>query len=420
MDMLRRLPHAIWFFVRGLATSIVGNLSLVVLSVALALSLWLFVTNAENPTERQTFNSAIEISFTNTPAGLALANASASTVRIEIEAPERDLADLQAADFTADVNLGGLTEGKATVPVNVRSTNGNVRIVRTAPEQIEVTLESLRTKEVPVRVSPIGSPVQGFAAGESSVEPASATVSGPASLVDLVESAVAQPELTGLRVDFTGDRIILRPQDARGGEIGRVTVNPETANVSVEIVQQEFSLEFVVNPQISGQPALGYNVTGVSVDPPVVTLTGPLEELQSLDAIAGISTTEVPIGDARASVTRQVELTLPAGVGVIGSNQVLVTVSIAAARGEATFLVIPQIQNVGDGLAVTPSQSVSVTLSGDLPVLQALSPESIVVVADAEGLEAGFHLVVLQITAPSNTTVVSYEPTELGIALTPR
>jgi YbbR domain-containing protein len=420
MEWSRRLPRAVWILTRGLFTSIFGNLSLVALSVALALSLWLFVTNAENPTERQTFNSAIEIGFTNVPTGLAVANSSANTVRIDIEAPQDDLDSLRADDFTADVNLGGLTAGKATVPVSVRTTKGDVRIVRIGPEQVEVTLEELRTKEVPVRVKPLGSPQQGFSAGDQTADPATATVSGPQSLVELVDAAVAQPELTGLRVDFTNDRMTLRPQDARGGEIGRVTVSPETAGVAVQIVQREFSLEFVVNPSITGRPAAGFNVAGISVDPSVVTLTGPLEELQSLDAIAGISTGEVAIGDARATFTRQVALTLPAGIGVIGSNQVLVTINIAPARGEATFLVAPQVRNVGDGLAVTPGGSVLVTLSGDVAALQALSPESIIALADAQGLEAGLHIVPLAVTPPSDTTVVRVDPGEFGIALTAR
>src|SRR5262245_20509155 len=118
MDWLRRLPHALTILARGLVTSIAGNVSLAILSVALALALWLFVTDAENPTERQTFNSAIEITFVNVPEGLAVANASANTVRIDIEAPENELDALRVTDFTAEANLGGFAPGKVTVPVS--------------------------------------------------------------------------------------------------------------------------------------------------------------------------------------------------------------------------------------------------------------------------------------------------------------
>jgi YbbR domain-containing protein len=420
MAWWRRLPGAIWFFARGLVMSILGNISLVILSVALALSLWLFVTDAENPTERRTFNSAIEIRFVNVPDGLAISNTSGATVRIDIEAPENELDSLRADDFVAEANLGGLTPGDRTVPVSVRSDNGEVRIVRTTPEQVDVTIENLRSKDVPVEVALSGSPQQGFSAGEQTVNPTTATVSGPESLVELVDAAVAEVGMTGLRVDFRDDRVPLRPRDSRGGEIGRVTVSPETASVSVVIEQREFSLEFVVNPTITGQPAAGYNITGVAVEPAVVTVTGPLAVLQSIDPIAGVTTTEVPIDDARTTVTRPVDISLPAGLGVFGSTQVIVTVSIAPARGEASFLVVPQVRNVGEGLVVTQAEPVFVTLAGDIPALQSLSPESIIAVANADGLGEGLHTIALEVTPPTGTGIVRVVPSELGIALTAR
>lgn len=420
MSWLGRLPSALWFFGRGLVVSIVGNLSLVILSVALALSLWLFVTDAENPTERSTFNSAIEISFVNVPAGLAVSNATASTVRIEIEAPENDLADLDAADFSAEANLGGLSLGDTSVPIAVRSAKSDVRIVSTTPEQVEVTLEPVRTKDVPVRVEIVGAAVQGFAPGEATVEPAVATVTGAQSLVDRVDSAVARAEIFGLSVDFSDGRIPLTARDSGGGEIGRVTVSPASVSVTVPIEQQDYSLEFVVNPSITGQPAAGYNVTSISVVPSIVTLGGPLSVLQSIGATSGVSTDPISLGDAQASISREVNLDLPTGVEAAGGQQVLVTITIEAARGEASFLVTPTARNTGDGLAVTITDPVLVTLSGDVPALRALASESIIAFVDAQDLPAGLHVLPVEVTPPAGTTLVRIEPAEIGIALAAR
>lgn len=419
MEWLRRLPAALWIFGRGLVTSIAGNISLAVLSVALALALWLFVTDAENPTERQTFNSAIEITFVNVPEGLAVANASANTARIDIEGSANELDALSAGDFTAEANLGGYGPGKVTVPVNVRSEVSGVRIVRTTPEMVDVTLENRSTKDVPVQVALIGSPQEGFAAGETSVEPDSATVSGPQSLVELVAYAEAEVALTGRRVGLSNERVTLRPRDARGGEIAQVTVAPETASVSVEVLQQDFSLEFIVSPVITGSPATGYNVAGISVSPPIVTVTGPLEVLQQIDPVQGITTSEVTIGDATATITQSVNLVLPPGLEVTGSDQVQVSVSITPARGEASFLVMPQVRNIAGGLAATVSGPVTVTLAGDIPTLQAITAESVVAFVNAEGLAAGLYALPVEVTPPPGTTVVRVEPGEAGVALGP-
>ncbi|MDP9238630.1 MAG: CdaR family protein [Chloroflexota bacterium] len=427
MEFLRRLPGALVFIGRGAISSVFGNVSLALLSVALGLSLWLFVTDRENPKVAQTFSSAVLVKFVNVPNDLAVSNASESNVRIRVEATANDLKNLRADDFQATVDLGGFPKGQVTIPVQVASSNGSVNVVETTPDRIDVTLEALRTNVVPVEVSLLGSPQQGFglvkpsagAPQNPSTQPASVTISGPESLIALVHSAVAEVNLTGLRADFTGD-IDLRPRDVRGGDISRVKVNPGRARVTVDIEQQEFSQEFRVNPLIAGTPALGYNGVGITVDPAVISITGPLDVLQSIDAVKGISTEEISIADGRADVVRTIPVAIPPGTSVKGSPAVKVTVSIRPARGEVTFSIVPQIRNIGAGLALYPPTPVLVTLSGDLPVLQALTPESMVVTADAQALGAGIYSLPLQITPPPGTTVTRTDPGQIGIALSKR
>jgi YbbR domain-containing protein len=420
MNTLRRLPGALLYLGRGAVTSVAGNLGLAALALALALSLWLYVSERENPTERRLFNSAVPVRFVNVPDELAISQTSATTVRVRIEAPENEFEDLEVDDFEATVDLGGLTEGEASLPVDVSPSSGRVNVVEVTPDQVTVTLEPRRSRDVPVRVELIGSPQTGFAAADTSVEPETATVTGPESLVALVDQVVAEVNLTGARVDLTEDRVPLEPRDARDGAISRVTVSPSTASVNVDLEQRDFSSAFVITPVITGQPAPGSNVTSVSVQPPLVTISGTLEVLQSIDAVRGVLTEEISIADARDDVRRTVQLQLPPGARVQGDPAIEVTVTIDPAQGEFTFLVVPQILNVGEGLVATPAEPVAVTLTGDVSVLQGLTAQSVVVTADAQGLGAGLHVVPLRVTPPGNTAVARVEPGQLGIALTQR
>ncbi len=424
MSRIRRLPGAVSFFVRGAFSSLIGNLSLAVLALALAVSLWVFVTDRENPTEVQTFNGSIPLTFVNVPNGLDVANASETTVRLRIEAPRNEIARLRPADFDARVNMGGFPGGQVTVSVDASSSNSRVHVLDVVPPRIDVTLETRREKEVPVRVTTIGEPQQGFTAtGESSV-PSTASVSGPESLVALVDYVAAEVILTGERAALTEDRTPLRPRDARGGEISRVKVSPATASVQIGIEQRDFTRTFVVTPAITGAPAAGYNVTGVSVDPGIVTITGTFDVLQSIDAVRGVTTEEVSIADSRVDVVRPVSLILPVGArqqaAGAASAPLRVTIAIRPARGEQSFRVVAQIRNVAAGLAVTPPDAVTVTLAGDVPTLQAVTPESIAVIVDLQGLAAGLHTVPMQITPPGGTTIVRSDPAELGVALVER
>ncbi|HYM14957.1 MAG TPA: CdaR family protein [Dehalococcoidia bacterium] len=421
-EFARRLPRALLFLARAAVSSVLGNVSLAVLSAALGLSLWVFVTNRENPRQVQTFNSAIVVKFINVPKDLAIANVGSNTVRIRVEATSSELSRLRASDFQATVNLGGFQRGTVAAAVEVAPPNGGVIVVDTAPATIDVTLDDLRTKQVPVNINLVGSPQQGYQAIESSesASPSTVTVSGAASLVASVEAAWADVNLTGRRVNLDHERIDLTPRDNSRRDVGLVTVDPSAAAISVQVQQQAFTKTIIVNPVISGSPAVGYNIAGVSASPALVQVTGPADVLASIDAVQGLATAVVAIDDSRADVVRTVAVIVPAGVQIQGPSTVRVTVTIQPARGEATFQVVPQIRNVGGGLALTIAGPITVTLAGDIPTLNALTPEAIAAVADAQGLGAGLHLLTVQVTAPSGTTVVRVEPPQVGIGLTGR
>jgi YbbR domain-containing protein len=420
MIAIGRLWSGIVILARGAATSIAGNIGLAVLALALAISLWLFVTDKENPTEAQTFNSAISIEPVNVPESLAVANLSEPAVQIRIEAPRNELDGLRADDFEATVNLGGYTQGTHSVPIDVTPPNSRISIVSVSPARVDVTLESRRTREVPVRVVSVGSPVTGFAVAEERAEPATVTVTGPESVVALVDSAVATVILAGQRVDVVDDRVKLEPRDARDGSISGVTLTPDTARVVVELDQREYSLQFAVTPRIAGQPAAGYNVVGITVDPRLVQVTGPLELLQSIDAVRGLETEEISIADARDDVLASVELQLPNGVSVQRSPTVNVTVNISPARGVFSYRVVPRIRNAGDAYVVTPAGEVTVTLAGDVPVLEDVSVEAIDASVDVQDLGEGLYALPVTVAAPPGTTIVSIDPPEMGVAITLR
>jgi YbbR domain-containing protein len=338
-------------------------------------------------------------------------------VRIQISAPENTLNDLRPGDFEATVNLGGLEQGTTSLPIDVTSSSGRVDVTDVSPARVDVSIEELRSKDVPVRTSIVGSPQLGFAAGDQSAEPATVSVTGPESLVALVDAAVAEVNLTGLRIDFD-DTLPLTPRDSHGGEISRVTVTPQKARVKVAVDQRDFTSAFVVTPNIRGTPAAGYNITGVTIDPPLVSLTGGADLLQQIDAVKGVTTEEISVADQRSDVVRQVGLQLPAGVRIQGTDKVSVRIAISAAQGERSYAVVPQVRNLGEGLAATPSQgSVNVTLSGDVPTLQALAPDSISVTVDASNLGPGLYAAPVTVQAPAGTGVVRTDPGQLGIAI---
>lgn len=415
MTTWRRVTRAIGLLARGAVLAVAQNLGLAALALLLALALWLFVTDRENPTEARTFNSAIPLELVNVPGDLAVSNVSETSVRIRIEGSQNELDGLIAEDFRATADLGGLTAGIQSVAIEVEPPNGRVNVVTTTPARVDVTLEPLRTKDVPVRVSTFGAPQDGFAATAVRVEPDTATVSGPESLVALVESAAAVVTLTGVRTDIVDEQVPLEARDARDGGISRVTISPVSGRVSIDIEQQAFTLQLAVVADVTGDPAAGHAVSGIAIDPRFVTVSGPLDVLQT---VTSLSTAEISIADARDDVIRTVALVVPEGVEVEGSPTARVTVDIAPVQGEYAYRVVPVVVNAPPGATVTPAEEVVVTLAGDVPTLNGVDAGDIAVEIDVGGLGGGLFLVPVEVTAPPGTRVSRVDPGELGVAIT--
>ena len=393
------------------------NWGIALLSIVLALSLWIYVTDRENPDVTDWLPFTVAVEEANPPPLLAMFPPLQESIRVRVRAPESLFERLTAEDFRATVDLAGATGGRTTVDVNVESRESRAVVVDFSPETLSVTLENEVVRTVPVRTQLVGVPPRGFEAREITVEPGEAVVTGPESLVSRVEAAEADLNLTGIRSDFEQPQLLLQARDASGSDIQGVSIEPESAFVRAEIVQLEFSIDIIVRPDVSGLPAAGYNVTAVQADPATVVVTGSLEVLQGLDVVQGILTETVSIEGTTASVVRAATLQLPEGAS-IDQTIVTVRVTIEAARGQFSFDVVLQMTNLGEGLnaSITPP-TVRVVLEGAVPDLRAMAVNAILADIDLDGLGAGDHVVPVRVQAPPDTVLISISPPEVSVTL---
>ena len=415
--MLNVLRATLYAF--GLAlNSLKNNWSLAGLSLVLAVMLWVFVTDVENPTRTDFFPATIPIETVNVSRDLAVASLSESAVSVRISASEDSWDDLTRDNFRASVDLSGVSQREVEVTVRVEVTGaGGVEIVEVSPGRVTVSLETVTSKAVPVQVKLAGAPPLGYAASPATVLPEQVMVSGPESLVNLVEAAVADVNLTGVRVSLRQVFSIIA-RDRHGGDIDGVNLQPITVEVDLPIVQEEFSTVYAVTTPFRGAPADGFTVEGVRVDPTFVTVSGPIEVLQSISTVA---TEEVDIDGASSDVIRIVGLRLPTGASVQGQESVTVQVSVAplsSAQSEVAFDITPQLGGLAPGLTASLSPSVvRVTVAANLSILSALSPSDLVVALDVSGLAAGVHDVDVEVQAPPGVNVVSLDPATVEVTL---
>ena len=407
------------------AGSVRGNFGLAVLSVALAFGVWMLIIDTEHPTRTGVFPVDIPVEPVNMPEGLTLGGP-LGDVTLRIEADEDLWDQFTAGDFKATVNLLGAQIGTQDVEVQVEplGERNGLRIIEVIPTlhaagappgTVRVELKPLVSQVVPVSLDLVGAPLIGYEPSTPNVEPEQVVVSGPEDLVGRVAAAVASVDLSGVVTDVR-QTYSLVPRDDSGFIVAGVTLDPSSVDIEITVEQKRFSRLVVVSPSLEGSPAAGYNVTSVELDPPSVTLLGPLE---LLNVTSFVVTDDIDITGATSDITRIVNLVgLASGVSISGSGAVTVRISIAAGEGEATFGVAPQWTGLASDLRVVSVTSlVEVALQGELPTLRNVSPDQVTVSVDLSGLGAGSHRLEPQVEAPGRLEVADISPTSVEVVL---
>jgi YbbR domain-containing protein len=290
------------------------------------------------------------------------------------------------------VDLSGLTPGTHTleVQVQVNPSFQPVQEVQVTPDLVTVTLESLVSRTFPVNLEISGEPAIGYQRGVPQRSPASVTVSGPASQVAQVEELRAVLDISDANETIQRDVPVLA-LDSSGEAVPEVTVSPQEIQVTQPIALQGGFRNVVVRVVTTGQVANGYRLTNISVSPPnVVVFSSDPQLVNELPSY--VETEPLDLTDAEDDIDTFLALNLPSGISVVGDQNVLVQVSIAAIEGSITLTlpVTPLDLLPGFAAEISP-ETVDVILSGPVPILNRLRSKDIRVVVDLKDLELGTY-----------------------------
>jgi YbbR domain-containing protein len=131
------------------------NAGLKLLALGLAAALWWFVA-AESQVQ---IGYVVPLEIRNLPAGMAITNKVERQVEVRLAGPSSLLGAIRQQDLVATIDLAGAKPGRDIVRLTERSVNipFGVRVERVYPTAIDVSLEKLERKTLPVAVR-IGGP----------------------------------------------------------------------------------------------------------------------------------------------------------------------------------------------------------------------------------------------------------------------
>jgi YbbR domain-containing protein len=170
-----------------------------------------------------------------------------------------------------------------------------------------------------------------------------------------------------------------------------------------------------VTPVVTGTPAPGFEVAGVTVDPPVVTVEGDADQLAEL---VGLETEPVSVNAASSQQRRTVELVLPDGVVPLGQATVLVTVDLRAVTETRSFSTGVQVVGADPDLTYQPSTDrVLLVIGGGTADLDRLDGATLVADLDVSDLGVGQADVPVTVELPPGLTVVSVSPATVRVTV---
>lgn len=388
------------------------------MSVVLALVVWLFAMDQENPLIRDDFSTPIPISVRGLDSGLqTLQDLTQRTVSLNVRTSKRTWDSLAVDDFSAVIDLSGEGPGSHDVDVIVSVVNPDIEILAQQPRQLRVQIESVITKTVPIVVDVVDSAALGYDWQTAIVEPEMAEISGPEALVNQVQAVHAEVLLLGTKTQIERNATLL-PRNGQGQAVDRVQVQPTTARVVVPVVQQPGRKEVAVLVQVDGQPAASYRITSVKPEPSTVILLGSAEALRNAPGF--VETAPLSIEGATSDVRERLPLNLPENVSVLEEAGVFVTVGISPIESSATVSRRPVVIGLSEVLTATVSLSrVDVLVSGPLPRLDALGTSDVRVMLDLAGLTPGSHVVVPVVVTPEGVGVEGVIPQAIEVVIQP-
>ena len=217
--------------------------------------------------------------------GLQVMSTVPDTVRIRLSAPSTRWTSLlsDTRSVRAWVNLAGLQEGQHDLPVQieVKDEIRPVRVISVDPDTIEVTLEPVVVEPISITLMIDGEPALGYQADRPNFSPETVVVSAPRRWLSRFKKCRAI-SIAGSRqsVETT---IQLTALD-RGATRSRVTLTPDSIDVTLPVNLQGGYRNVIVKVNVVGYVADGYKLHEYHRSSPTVTVFSSDPTLTSCQA----------------------------------------------------------------------------------------------------------------------------------------
>jgi YbbR domain-containing protein len=309
----------------GMAT----KLPMMLVSLLLSFGLWMYVQVTQPANVRYVKVPVQPFNVENMPKNLIVGRL--DKVYLEVSGTD-DVLSTAIDDIdnkgmvTAYVDLSSAHVGVDDYPLKLSVAKRDLPYKVSCDKTLSVNIDQKLDVKLPITVEEIGqiSPGKDLAFNGATAEPSLAHVEGPINAVRAVKKLRAFLDLS--MVDSSSVLLVhVEPLDDHDQAVQGVTVEPDRVGVSVAVAPAPLTSSVLVDPVMTGQPAIGYTVTDFSVEPNQLAIQGAPDVLAR---IRKIRTRPIVLSDLRATTSFEVPLDLPPNVKSYSVQRVRVRVTI--------------------------------------------------------------------------------------------
>jgi YbbR domain-containing protein len=316
----------------------------------------------------------------------------------------------------ADLSNAKVSETEASlVKVQLLAQDPRIQIIDYQPQQLTVFLDKMIHEQVAVQVD-LGAVPSGLQPGTPVLSASTVDVFGAASIVSRVAYADAPVRIDASGLDVSED-VDLVAHDAKDAVVDNVQFSPRSVHVAILVGSQLRTETVAVSPTVVGNPAAGYYISSIDVNPSVVAVRGQADALARLKGLA--NTQSISIAGATGDVSATVGLNLPSGVTADGSVQIAVVVHLQSpgSTRSVSVGVVPAGAR-SDRIYLLSTPTVTVTLGGATAALNAFDTSTLVGTVAVGDLGVGAHTVGITVAVPPGIKVVTISPQQITVTVT--
>lgn len=268
---------------------ITDNLGLKILALMCAVVLWFIVVSLNDPVIYNRF-SDIPVKIINADAVTSQGKVyevldGTDTIDVTVYAKRSIIESIGRENIVAVADMQELTfMDTVSIKLSTNKNNDKLDSIKSNIENLKVQIENMQKIQMVVETATIGEPAEGYMIGEVRTDQNLVQLSGPESVISLVNKAVVEVGIDGITTDIKTEAP-LRLYDADGNliEDGSIAASVNKFSVGVSILQTK---TVPINLNVTGTPAVGHELTGkTEYSPETVRIAGKASILKNVASI---------------------------------------------------------------------------------------------------------------------------------------